>query len=105
MPAQGVSIAVPSAGSDTGWVTALPSILSAVIEGAPCTVSTSPAGVPGAPIAGCFAAVAAPAGSGRLAALTGCVAGRLATETAPMTFDPVGSEPDRLTGSVAASFR
>src|SRR5690242_5570042 len=40
-----------------------PLMASGVMEAAPCTVITSPDGVPAVPSAGCLAAVAAPVGS------------------------------------------
>ena len=64
-------------------------VTRAVIEAAPWTVMMSAEGVPATPIAGCLAALAAPAGRGKAVAVTGtaaaietgCVAGKLVTAT------------------------
>src|SRR5206468_2607585 len=77
----------------TGWVTPEPSVFKAVIDATPWTESTSAEAVPAVPIAGCLAAVLAPAGRGRLAALTGCVACQKVPVTAIELFRTLTGRP------------
>lgn len=76
------------------WFAAVDSVAlltrSGVIDAMPCTDNTSVDALPAVPIAGCFAADAAPVGSGSEAADTGCVAWKNVPVTA--------TEPSTATG-------
>src|ERR1700730_8053230 len=62
------------------------STFKGVIDAAPWTLITSADAAPAVPSAGCFAAVAAPAGSGRDTADTGCVTPEPSVRQPPARF-------------------